>query len=181
MTTKILRKLFVNLLIALLIAGLANFDDGPSRHLIPGISCSCMSNNAQILAHSHGYHRKPRHLSQSNPKYHFLLLILLANDVQTNPGPVTRYNVYNVTDTKIILSKRRNVNAIEKDQKRQLFSELTEIEPIDYAGIDYCKGCWTPVMEDQEAVSCDKCPYWTHLPCSDLTQDFYNANKKHKL
>ena len=135
-----------------------------------------MSGNAYILAHSLGYQCKPKHPIQPTSKFHFLLLILLANDVQTNPGPTPRYSVYNITDTKIILSRRRNVNAIERDQKRRLFNELTEIQPNDYAAIDRCRGCSTRVKESQRAISCDRCPYWTHLSCSDMTNEFYNAN-----
>ena len=169
MRSKLLMKLMLNMTIVLLCAGLC--EQRPSRS--PSVESPTINSNIfQLFFHAHKLKHRPM---QTDPRHHLLLLILLAHDIELNPGPRT-YCVYNVTDTKVILSRRRNIDQLDRLQKQKLFEELTQIDSTEFIGDDYCPACWNKVQDDQDAISCDKCSHWIHLKCSDMSQNMYNRN-----
>ena len=172
MANKLLSKIFLALTLILLCAGLSKKEPDPSRYLIDTSCAPCVNTYLQFFFNIQ--RSKNSILSKKDPSYHVILLLLLANDVELNPGPSHR--VYNLSETRMVISRTRNLGRIETFQKEYLFSVLTMIEPADYIGEDYCRGCWTPVDNDHEAVSCDSCMTWVHLDCSDMTRQFYEAN-----
>ena len=112
-----------------------------------------------------------RTLHISDIRY-FALLLLLANDIEENPGPSgNKHRIFNIAPTKLIISKS-SIKKLETEFKKSLFSELPTIEPEDY-GQDYCKKCWNAVTMTDDAISCDACLAWTHLKCSDVSKATY--------
>ena len=152
-------KILLNLTVALLFARLARAD--------PSICSPIVSIASMKTKNLHEYNKQQRcsHCSQTDPRQHLMLILLQANDVELNPGPIsrTRNRVYKDTDTTILLPRKRNCKVLEQAHKKDLFSNLPIIEPNEYAGECYCKGCWKPVYNDDKAISCDTCDQWTHL------------------
>ena len=113
--------------------------------------------------------------------YRYLLMrIILANDVELNPGPSYKGNNYIVfykTPTNLIFSRTRTHAELDEEYKKQLYNQLTSIKPTDYIGKDYCRVCWKAVHSNHRSVSCDHCSYWCHLKCTDLPLRTYLENR----
>ena len=97
-------------------------------------------------------------------KRKILLLLILAGDVEMNPGPKR------ITTTTIL---KKNVTKPCSIENKQLLKELTKITPKDYQGKEYCRKCARPVQENHKAILCDKCTRWIHLRCSDCPPALY--------
>ena len=65
-----------------------------------------------------------------------------------------------------------------ENNDENLMSELTEISPEEYQGIDLCCNCCMEVKIDQPAISCDICSQWIHRLCSDVTSRIYRQLQK---
>ena len=101
-----------------------------------------------------------------NDSRYYALLLMLANDIELNPGP----------NTKIPSSKRRTTEKKDIDVKKSLFSELPQIKHEDYtAENDNCRKCSKKVDMRHNAISCDACLRWCHLRCSDMDLKTYKS------
>ena len=59
----------------------------------------------------------------------------------------------------------------------ELFQELTKISSEDYMGKDLCRQCYKPVKDNQAAILCDMCDFWSHRLCCNISTKVYNELK----
>ena len=105
-----------------------------------------------------------------------VILLLRAGAIESNPGPkktYKSYEIFNISDLRMTISRKRTTLQMEEDYKRNLFSRLPRITSKEYIGRDYCHVCWKIVTARHSATSCDKCLNWMHRTCSDMPANIY--------
>ena len=173
MITKLLRKLTSYLLIILLFAG--NLEK--QRSNLTTVEADAIT--SVIWSDLFVKCEKRNRVSQPSAKYSFylILIILLANDVQLNPGPFTQpwknSKAHNLSPTRLVGNQE-----IDGPTNQNGFEQLPQITSEEYLeGKDYCPVCGKPVHKNHRAVSCDSCLFWNHLKCSDMKLAEYMENK----
>ena len=204
-----------------------------------------LSCTSEMLANLHNISDRKNRLNKLHSSYH-ILLIILSNDVQMNPGPkllnnckicndnisvdlelvkcqtckqlyhlkclmpqdinssfewicVSRHckpnhqslpvlanvmispNRYNSTNQNIKPQSNPGNSVIfqesDTDENLKFLRELTRISPEDYVGKDLCRQCYKPVKDNQAAILCDMCDYWSHRLCCNISTKAYNELK----
>ena len=105
------------------------------------------------------------------------IILLLSGDIEKNPGPKCKksYCIYNISDLKLILSRRSSKEQLAQRCKKNLFAELPLMGPEEY-----CRKCRKIVTQRHNAISCDLCSCWTHLNCSDMPKAAYKQHQREK-
>ena len=114
-----------------------------------------------------------------------LILIILAGDIEMNPGPRSQCRLckkYCKASEKSVkceeCEKRFHTSCISLDEK-----ELLELESGN--GSWYCTNCKADcglcsgaVLYGHKAVQCDKCEMWIHNKCSLITESEFDSVEK---
>ena len=64
-----------------------------------------------------------------------------------------------------------------EDDNLKFLQELTKLSPKDYMGKDLCRQCYKPVKNNQAAIICDMCDFWSHRLCCNISTKTYNDLK----
>ena len=159
--------------------------------LDPNQSCSIgfdgsASGIAQSLACTRklGKCRSSEGLRSFNPSKgtNLLILIILAGDIEMNPGPRSQCRLckrYCKASEKSVkceeCEKRFHTSCISLDEK-----ELLELESGNESW--YCTNCKADcglcsgaVLYGHKAVQCDKCEMWIHNKCSLITESEFDS------
>ena len=159
--------------------------------LDPNQNCSIgFDGSASGIAHSLACTRKlgkcrsSEGLRSFNPSKgtNLLILIILAGDIEMNPGPRSQCRLckkYCKASEKSVkcdeCEKRFHISCINLEEK-----ELLELESGN--GSWYCTNCKADcglcsgaVLYGHKAVQCDKCEMWIHNECSLITESEFDS------
>ena len=157
----------------------------PNQSCSIGFDCSA-SGIAQSLACTRklGKCKSSEGLRSFNPSKgtNLLILIILAGDIEMNPGPRSQCRLckkYCKASEKSVkceeCEKRFHTSCISLDEK-----ELLELELGN--GSWYCTNCKADcglcsgaVLYGHKAVQCDKCEMWIHNKCSLITESEFDS------
>ena len=105
----------------------------------------------------------------------------ILRNIITSPNRYCRENLNNKNSHEInasTLSRGHLPQTATEMENQELFNELPKIKSKDYIGKDLCKQCYKQVNDNQAAIICDVCDFWSHRFCCNITTKTYNDLKK---